>query len=144
MEVNELRIGNWIVEQCDENYSRINKVWEIESKRESEGFRVNATEPSNILGIELNPDILEVIGFVNKNKNNPKVFQGWVLDKKDWSFSIEWWDGKPVDGRYIAYKGLYLFASDGYHSIDVSHIKYVHQLQNLHYFLTGKELNIEL
>lgn len=75
MKIEELRIGNWIIEQCDENYSRINKVWEIESKRESEGFRVNATELSNISGIELNPDILEIIGFVNKNKNNELSFQ---------------------------------------------------------------------
>lgn len=81
--------------------------------------------------IELTPEILEKCGFVEKENRNSDGDE------------ISWQQLHLQGGRnFFTYYWGKLDIHDG--DIDLSHIKYLHQLQNLFFYVTGEELNVQL
>lgn len=119
MEAKELRIGNLVYYENDkvtEEISTTNLIF-IEYWNLNKGK--NKTEPENrYKPIPLTEEWLFKFGFELNNK-------GWSKDNID--YFIEYNDN-IFD--VVAYSFYYIIAQ----------IKYVHQLQNLYFALTGKEL----
>jgi hypothetical protein len=117
---NELRIGNWVNTSVEPTLlTDYNKVKEITSDA-LVCENVGACDWSDITPIPLTPEILEKAGFEDDlpwKKNN------FCLDS-ECRFHV-------VDGT-------------GYGVIIARQIKFVHQLQNLYFALTGEELEINL
>jgi hypothetical protein len=96
--------------------------------------------------------IIEVIGL----EKNRVVFSGMFVDKwqaKPIPLIEEWLEKlgftKELDGLYRKNKSELieiLFYANGWQvttqSVCLNHIKYVHQLQNLYFALTGAELTV--
>ena len=120
MKATELRIGNLL---------QVNgKIYSV-AKLTKSGCRLqplddSEVEAGNIEPIPLTEDLLLKLGF-------EECFTGF-FEKADFLFDIQY-DGYPRKYELI------FDANDGlcYHKKE---IKYVHQLQNLYYALTGEEL----
>lgn len=126
----ELRIGNWVMKEntyllpSNDNYYSYIKI--------ERGLQID--DYAHIcLPISLSPEILEACGFVNTpTKNYPHSYEKNDSDlADDWTFRIWWW------GEDICIEP---FGRDHGH---IS-IKYLHQLQNIFFALTGKELELKL
>ena len=130
IQANELRIGNWVTY----NQESVDKGTEIipikvpcinveAAVSLDDGF-TNSYFFNEINPIPLTPEILVKCGF--KKLNNAWVPIDYsATDYLKWSFTI--WDNK--DGTYR------------YNSAEfIPELKYLHQLQNLYYALTGEEL----
>lgn len=113
MKAEDLRVGNWYLNDCDDKPIRLS-VENIVTAIKDEDW---------LLPIPLNEDWLVRLGFKKrKNPNNPKK-------------SFYWWDGTV---NLIQSDKLY--CADIVSTIE---LKYVHQLQNLYYALTETELEIK-
>lgn len=120
MEANELRIGNWV----NVGYNKQFDLDDFENYfGEWKAFSNDAIEP-----IPLTPEILEKAGFED-------VKYAWKLEVKDSGFIVMHNNDKAsfVTGDYdeLGFQLKY-------------EIKYLHQLQNIYFALTGKELEINL
>jgi len=116
MNANELRIGN-LIWDCEQK--EIDKITGIEECRVSiDGSLFPYTPIDSIVGIELTEEWLLKLGF-----NNLDIDISYCKD----------------DFSCIEANSGYLFWHKG-HSLLI--IKYVHQLQNLYFALTGEELTI--
>jgi hypothetical protein len=122
MKANELRIGNW----CASPYEpKIFKVSAMHILHLEEGM-----DSLSILGIPLTPEILQKAGFAvafTSDPQSPNASKKYTLGL----FKIH----QPDEDAPF----LYFFSED----YDVR-LKYLHQLQNLYFALTGEELNIQL
>jgi hypothetical protein len=119
---NELRIGNYIY--WDENQVfKISGITKAGCRFEDDNnqFRTH----KRILPIPLTPEILEKCGMQKLNNS-------WIID-----------DGSR-DEHGAVISGNYTFSLFGYNVSELYygkfHVKHLHQLQNLYFFLTGKEL----
>ncbi len=91
----------------------------------------------NMDGIPLTPEILEKFGFV-KYEYGANLFS-IHLEVENWKLVYEQYKGGEVQ-FYIQADGGY----DEYGLMDIiNKCKYVHQLQNLYFALTGEELNYQ-
>jgi hypothetical protein len=139
MQINELRIGNWV--RGENKYKKTEEFIKVESIH-YKGINVyDDTEYGHpvieadysfedLQPIPLTSELLEKCGFVLD-----KGVGVW-FDKKEndgFRFTFTLWD---------SYEGGYLFTRE----MPSNHIPvfYLHQLQNLYFALTGEELNIEL
>lgn len=126
---NELRIGNWITILRQYNQGG-NYPYEIAHGHDIEEIEGNgeAVDP-----IPLTPEIFEKCGFVfNKNSLSYRVFshkEEWILSAQQTMDKSCFKIGLPIDNR-----------SDRY----MTSLKSLHELQNLYFALTGKELEINL
>ena len=125
MKANELRIGNWVkhkgfadtqVESIHE--AGINSVYDLYT-----GFEY--IEP-----IPLTEEWLVRLGFQKLRDN---LFYMLLKNYYSASIAVKLWGGKWVVELTVG-SGLDVEGED------MAHIKYVHQLQNLHFALTGNEL----
>jgi hypothetical protein len=118
---NEVRIGNWLLmEYLDSKYVQVTAV------SDKSGIVINrAPITSSILkGIPVTPEILLKAGFYKQDENY------YVHDE-----SYIW---IMLEDMTI---GLFILPCEN--DADIS-VKYVHQLQNFYFALTGEELKIEL
>lgn len=131
IQANELRIENLV----KDSLNRIGIVKSVTSniltvKLDSSTLRVTTTKNGfdNLHGVELTPEILEKCGFVHINGKHQLEFKGdaGFLELED-DFSIALLGGKEDFG--FTPKNL---------------LKYLHQLQNLYFSLTGVELEVTL
>lgn len=116
MKATELRIGNWV--NITGQPVLIKDI--TYSPYIADNCRANNTPTDQIEPILLTPEILQQCGFIKVN---------------------ELYDGTEV------YKGMpYLYFKDGVGSVPASviGIKSLHQLQNIYFALTGKELKVNL
>jgi hypothetical protein len=118
MNANELRIGNWVLDNGFPNKASANLITEL-----WEAERVWC-QP-----IPITPEILVDAGFYLVNHIHGYSFH--AMDRK----SKKDKDKPSID----IYDNKTLFCSHW-----VNHCQYVHQLQNLYFALTGEELNIQL
>jgi len=115
IKANELRIGNWYNFKNPMGDTFTPSIFDFWT--EAIGFEAYG-EP-----IPLTPEILEKCGF--KKSENEKFF------KRDFYILV------------IDEDGSYAFGTDTYDGY-FTDIKYLHQLQNLYFALTGEELKINL
>lgn len=122
-DIRELRIGNLLMF----NGHTPAKVDIIELQSDGKGMvnYLDASDDDMFDAIPLTPELLEKCGF-------RKYRYSWSTSKQN-TFNFEEWSN---DGL-----GLYLHIND--HKTG-QHIKYLHQLQNLYFSLTGQELEINL
>lgn len=127
MNTKELRLGNLVVwpgvDKTEIKYMRVGKL----SGNEVDGWDCDKIEP-----IPLTPEILEKAGFTT-DENKVEFNIGLPLGNGSDLFIED--EGDP-------------YMSCGIKSVDIFHyfrdIRYVHQLQNLFFSLTGTELTINL
>ena len=122
MKAEELRIGNYVAD-----------IWNPDVPRQVQSLAKNLCiygslrcKYDKLLPIHLTEEWLLKFGFTKRSTSNNcnKWFKGENPVTHDWLFSLVWLVGHPTP-----------FYQNGYHMI-----KYVHQLQNLYYALTGEEL----
>ena len=123
MKANELRIGN-LISDINGNLCLVKTIREdlIIAKYYSVGYCIGDEEQFN--KVELTEELLLKFGFEEKSKSK-NFYLG------NFRFHIS----KPAN-----YDG-FIFC-DGYDVI-TDRIKYVHQLQNLYFALTGEELTLK-
>ena len=116
MKANELRIGNWVFNGRNAQVTPKQIEWF------SEGVY-------DLLPIELTEEWLLKFGFV------------WELDKS-YSLTINENNGLFI---WVDLNTLHPIAEliDSGDRVVVNHIKYIHQLQNLYFALTGEELKLK-
>lgn len=128
VKANELRLGNWII------YLRNNLVNEYQKVLTVSEYTITVNEynqdgacyPKDISvfkPIPLTPEILEKAGFSQGN-----IF--WKIEK---DIKISVGGGRANIGSNFSTSAIF--------TVDV---KYLHQLQNLYFALTGEELTINL
>lgn len=124
---NELRLGNLVFNKMRE----INQVcFKITNTSENSGMKINGISERFIQPIPLTEDWLLKFGFnkkINTRFCNAEMFQ--ICNK----YII----AKPWGKNLMMFNNT---LSRGY----LLDVKYVHQLQNLYFALTGKELLIAL
>lgn len=148
MKTNELRIGNWIKYE-----DKLVQVVQLSSlmilcQRDENQFLVNCT-PKVFQPIELTEEVLVKIGFVKVHKKNIVGFNNvneFIL-KNDIN------DNEFVNISYHLFESgnsiINIEQGDYYSGIDDNYIyklniKYLHELQNIYYCLTGEELEVSL
>jgi hypothetical protein len=139
IQANELRIGNWLAFR--DVYTQVASI----SKNGIDGFP-DEMYPHNIVWdsldeykpIPLTPEILEKAGFKivedASNWRSKKTHKIYSLDGNEDNFSV---------GVYNDFIGWWDKRIDDYFS-EFWETKHLHQLQNLYFALTNKELDIEL
>ena len=141
MEINELRVGNYV------NYNGLNlEVYSFENRYPRSEKRYDNTVLVDLLfdgfitailhevkGIPLTEEILLNCGFEKINHINGYSFYSFNRNYKREKF---------------AYMPLDVYLNPNYAKIAnftvQQNVEYVHQLQNLFYAINGKELNINL
>lgn len=141
MEINELRVGNYV------NYNGLNlEVYSFENRYPRSEKRYDNTVLVDLLfdgfitailhevkGIPLTEEILLNCGFEKINHISGYIF---------YSF------GRNYKREKFAYMPLDVYLNPNYAKIANftvrNNIEYVHQLQNLFFAINGKELNINL
>ena len=117
----ELRIGNYVMSALKAKNGAFMKVSVLDARNGNvfaDSIEDNNTEyNTNIIGIELNDDLIYAFGFKKTNGYGFNVLGTW-LTKED---GVYWY---LLNGRYIE-------------------LGYVHQLQNLYFALTGIELTLK-
>ena len=115
MKISELRVGNWV---CDD-YSGYMTVVNISSEppyidlRKTMNLPVGRYDVGSVYPISLNEGWLEILGLPNDNYDVFKQAHGGFSLVDDLGDGVKWYVGE---------------------------LRYVHQLQNLYYALTGEEL----
>jgi hypothetical protein len=140
MEANEFRIGNWVIENIDGD-RRFYQVWEIESKSEGDGYRVNGIDLAKIEPIPLTPEILAKARFVYEGDN-------WF--KKTWEANYPGSENYQMDRSLCIKINLKaertnILSPEETECMPIGWpFQHLHQLQNLYFALTGQELTIDL
>jgi hypothetical protein len=133
---NELRIGNFVLAKPIFGNDKKFKPLQIASPNEI--FRCYNT-PKDFNPIPLTPEILEKCGFVVVHKANNHYT---INDPNGFKDSHKIAIFHTVNNQWhIAFSDTF----SGYKDyIPTTKIKYLHQLQNLYFALTGEELTVKL
>lgn len=130
IQANELRIGDLFIDKLTKEYLKVSSIND-DGKIVYNVINRDAFPLPNGWGaipIPLTEDILLKCGF--------KLERGEIIlsipNCGNWNWQLYQYEG------YIEIQVQYEYATD------LKHIKYLHQLQNLFFALTGEELNIEL
>jgi hypothetical protein len=132
MKTNELRIGNLV------NYNNLaNSVRGIDETY-IELFDNTYAYIDNIEPIPLTGDWLEKFGFKSIDKQSNLFYSSKLI-------RITLPTSRCTSGVcYVSVRGCKVFNNENYFRAGINlKIKYVHQLQNLYFVLTGKELKIK-
>jgi hypothetical protein len=135
IKASELRIGNIVWESNSvtpgpEDFNEIviasiNDIDKVIRDDQENGYSYDA-----LYGIPLTPEWLERCGFVTDGTGDDNHTEPlWDHPKTNYQYS---------DGALVHNGSAY----DDWH--DIGNVDYVHQLQNLFYWVTGKELEIKL
>lgn len=130
IDIKELRIGNWVYE------NHLGKKDTVASIYSNGYVQLNVMRSSSNLDyispISLTPEILEKCGFVKLSYNRGNAKTTYIYGG---AFEICF-----ASNNHIT---TYICATNSEYDIKVN-CKYLHQLQNIFYDLTGKELEINL
>jgi hypothetical protein len=117
IQANELMIGNWVYQEYNGKAIQIDKGEFIDY-------------PHYFKPIPLTPEILEKIGLKRDE-------EGWILD-----FDNKLYDPLGRNGTGgLSQRDTTVFAYKHTKNILTIGVRYLHQLQNLYFALTGEELN---
>ncbi len=120
IQAEELRIGNWITTIINDNWIKVDKISK-QSVKDGFFYLINEFIQDHVHPIPLTPEILEGCGFKPEGLQCDFSNNEIDLDKTD-------------NGFKVSFNG----------SMEGVELKYLHQLQNLYFALTGKELEIKL
>jgi hypothetical protein len=122
MEANELRIGNWVKDKWLLSFFKVIKLGKF--KVTYKGFQEFKCDYEHLQLISLTEEILLKCGFVKKRIS---------LTFNEFSFYNE------------DLENVYIDLDQGQELSGISvKVKYLHQLQNLYFALTGRELQFKL
>lgn len=118
---NELRIGNFIMVVDEDSSVRVTGIWDEVVKYKESGEVAGRLKP-----IPLSPEILEACGFEKTKRSDQFKLEDIII-------------GAWEENEFV------FLRTDGYDVFPrMPLIRYLHQLQNLYFALTGKELQINL
>ena len=145
---NELRVGNWVrhyvenskyydYQDLDKYNFKVDNITicgintTIIKDKSFFGFKIDSvqefhTKFENTVGISLTPEILEKCVFEKRHSR---------FDKKPLSISL------GSNENIVDYHDIWYIGAG---RLKAKHIKYLHQLQNLYWCLTGEELTVNL
>jgi hypothetical protein len=131
MEANELRIGNYVFYRDKDTLLEVSNIG------------VKGFETINYQGL--------VYGSCDVNEYNPiPITKEWLL-----KFGFELTSNYPPEGKMFTYKDIkgymldvciayqFISVSQNIGTVRIKNVKYIHQLQNLYFYLTGEELTIK-
>jgi len=134
----QLRIGNWVLVEIAKSLGetevkyrseRVDSIFVDGINMEWDHEMSDYTHAEKVRPILLTPEILEKCGFSDRGFTNVGFFKNYWLPNK-WTICY------CIKTTEIHTSGLYYAA----HANDIE-VKYLHQLQNLYFALTGTELN---
>lgn len=145
MKAEELRIGNFIgmnLKEFPENWFRVlepathsMKVTDNWNRYDMKGREVDFYDADLMEGIPLTPEWLERLGF-KKQKNNLDFTKAAT---EHCVYFLRWSEAyKEVHAVSVCHPVI-----DSSSTSFAWHLKYVHQLQNLYFALTGQELTLK-
>lgn len=145
MKTNELRIGNKVIGyKCEATIQLIDTV-NVEvyyGKYPDENTQVLSLK--DIKPIKLTENLMYKFGFTREGTeagDDGALQLGCAQTEQKLCFL---WI--PKEGRYTEKHAVGIWLGQDYNNqqlkIDIKRVKYVHQLQNLYYALTGKELKL--
>jgi hypothetical protein len=133
MKANELRIGNLV--KYDNRIFKIDSISTVFPTLNTDEFGIGVVDYNNIEPIPLTEDWLLKFGFENyKPANANRYFKEGIYPR---SFAFQFYKNGRVDFWYND------FNVGNLNRIKYNLLEYVHQLQNLYFALTGKELEYE-
>lgn len=142
MKANHLRIGN-LIEQGEYGVSPITS-YQLHNLKTKEQGGYAAEYYNNFKPIPLTEEWLLKFGFKKEEgtptKNHGNYFSMWVMDYK---YSFSYAPFREDWGFYHSYTDAPDPKEDNRFDFISCGIKYVHQLQNLYFALTGEELDIK-
>lgn len=131
MNKNEIRIGNIVYDSLNQSYDVIIGI----NNNDTVDFPFELNNDICFVdGVKINSNIIKTLGFIQDNPTE----EHYVKTYND-----------PLDENYI--KAIMFFAnnhwtlcitSGGISNIIVKDIKYVHQIQNAFFMVTGEELDV--
>jgi hypothetical protein len=126
MKSTELRIGNWIADyECEPYYFQVEEIKKHVGFENWVCYRNGSVKAKDPSPIPLTEELLVKMGF---EKNG----YGY------WTHTKEYFElGENGGGEYCNSINCFEYSNG-------KNIKYVHQLQNLYFALTGEELKINL
>lgn len=131
----ELRLENLLWLPGINRFVKVSAIFKTHFRcQDFDGISFDESIRVNYQPVELTPDILEAAGF-GVNKDNSF---GYINENE--GILIELGDFYEDDGRAVFYYNL----PDTDNSTCIAYCKYLHQLQNLYYCLTGEELQIDI
>jgi len=126
IKAHELRVGNWVKNKID-TYVKVLNIQEetINQIFDDDGvvgsYRIDYFEP-----IPLTPEILEKCGL-----SNVWIKESWIIVEDRFDLELFGYAMKVRNSSHTK-------------EIEFAYFKYLHQLQNLYFALTGEELIINL
>jgi len=132
MEASELRIGNLIYIPKTDQDATICSVTEFIGVKVNKNVIFEPIPFNDIKPIPLNKELVLKLGF--EKWQDRYCLEAWSPGHPSQRFDIDWKDGN------IMMKSRYQGEDD---NLLMRHIKNVHQLQNLYFALTGKELEMK-
>jgi hypothetical protein len=110
-------------------------------------MKANELRIGNIINIGEEINKLELVDFVDIYEHKTLFHYQPILLTDEWliklgfeSDGIEWWNSIII--LAISKQGLWYCPTEQPHCVVGQKFEYVHQLQNLHYAITGDELNV--
>ena len=139
MKIQELRVGNIVIDKGE-----ICKIIKIEASGCVVASKGNDTFLSSIKDLEplqLDEDILIKTGFEKYSAKERKRFE---LKYKEIApnYDLNGFYIYKTDKRYLCYKNGQMGEFVFYHNESYVNLRYLHQLQNIYFDLTGEELEI--
>jgi hypothetical protein len=122
IDIKELRIGNW-VKHGEQNVKVNDLPYLVDDNKD--GYLINEIWADEYEPIPLTPEILEKCGFELIKKPKYKL-------------------GHKYKIKYSKKNGSLFQVNMGGKFLIIANIRFLHQLQNLYFALTGEELNVQL
>jgi len=134
IEYQELRIGNLV--RYNEKLFRIYSISKEYPFLDTQEFGQGCVLYQELYGIILTPEILEKCGF-EKKLIGDKIYYSFSLfyglSNYEFAFYPFFDLGNGINAAVLLYKGILIGGN----------LYYVHELQNIYFALTGKELKIK-
>jgi hypothetical protein len=144
MKPEELRIGNLVYNEIDKKETTIYSIDEVGINQGMENNYGAFVEDIN--GIKLTEEGLKKFGFEKREFKDKDRLDEWVINWNIKGDGIK--DGKALSMHVWKtdvkkYWGVTLWEVVPIDDVTIGVFKYVHQLQNLYFALTGNELKLK-